>query len=315
MITVATLLAFPWRGASGPEAGAGRDPGGSDSADVSGAAAVVVQREVAFLEADRAERLDLYLTAGHTRDSRAPAVVWIHGGGWTGGSKAARRERNVCTTLAAAGYVCASIDYRLGEGAWPQNLLDAKTAVRFLRARATELGIDPERIAVAGGSAGAHLALMVAYTAGDPALEPAAPYAGVSSSVDCVVELYGPTHLLTRQETMPDGALTGKRRPAGPRAVFAAVSGGDEVFHAASPVARVTPTSPPTLILHGRADTTVDHGQALELAQALRDHGVPHELVLLDGVGHTFDFAGWKDRPLPRDSRAIVVAFLERHLR
>lgn len=265
---------------------------------------VTVRIDVAYLEARRAERLDLYLPPGWTPASRRPAVLWIHGGGWTGGSKAAARERNVCHTLAAAGIVCASVNYRLGDGAWPQNLEDCKNGVRYLRSHAAELGIDPDRIGVAGGSAGGHLALMAALTADDRDLEPAESglYQGVSSAVRCVIDFYGPANLLKRRESR------------GVFAVFGAESLESEVLRVASPVARVTAKSPPVLILHGNADVTVPPDQSLELARVLEKHGVPHELVLLDGVGHTFDLESWNYRPLPRDVRPIVADFLARYL-
>ena len=125
-----------------------------------------VRRDVSFLEPGRAEKLDLYLPSRPADAKASPAVVWIHGGGFTGGKKGEARAHNVCETLAAAGYVCVSIDYRLGEGAWPTNLFDCKNAVRFLRAHAAEYGVDPARIAVFGGSAGAYLAQMVGLTTG-----------------------------------------------------------------------------------------------------------------------------------------------------
>jgi acetyl esterase/lipase len=283
------------------------------AADLAPIPGVIVRSDIAYLEPGRSERLDLYVPSERASDPRTPAVVWIHGGGWTGGSKSASRERNICQTLAAAGFVCISVDYKLGDGAWPQNLLDCKNGVRYLRAHAAELGIDPDRIAVAGGSAGGHLALMVAYTADNRDMEPDAPYSGISSAVRCVANFYGITDLLTRRETTPDGKLTDRRKPGGPLAVFGVESSDAAVVRLASPVAHVTAKSPPTLILHGRADTTVDHGQAIELARVLQEHGVPHELVLLDGVGHTFDFNGWKHRPLPRDMRPVVVDFLTKH--
>lgn len=277
------------------------------------AAEVAVRSDVTYLASDRTEKLDLYLPVRHARAQGAPAVVWIHGGGWTGGQKTAAREKAVCNALAADGYVCASIDYKLGPGAWPQNLLDCKNAVRFLRARSTELGIDPQRIAVAGGSAGGHLALMVGLTTGKSDLEPREPYAGISSAVSCVIDLYGITNLLTRQETENDGRLTGRHRTGGPLAVFGATSTDHDVLKTASPVVHVTRKSPPILILHGRADTTVDYGQSVELAGILEEHGVPHEIVLLEGVGHTFDLQTWSRKPLPSDLRPIVSEFLTRH--
>lgn len=276
---------------------------------------VTIRRDLPYLAPDRAETLDLYMPAPTAARARAGAIVWIHGGGWTGGQKWGHRERNVCLAFVAAGYVCVSIDYKLGNGAWPQNLLDCKNAVRFLRTRADEFRIDPNRIAVAGGSAGGHLALMVGLTAGQPELEPREPYANVSSEVRCVIDLYGPTNLLTRKETAKDGTPTGRFRPAGPAAVFGAATAGSDVYALASPVTHVTAKSPPVLILHGRADATVDYHQSTELAGVLKKHGVPHELILLEGVGHTFDLQSWYQNPLPRDLRPVVTEFLARHLR
>jgi acetyl esterase/lipase len=271
-----------------------------------------VRKDVIFLSPGRAEKLDLYLPVSGPTRHRA-AVVWIHGGGWTGGTKDANREVQVCSALAEAGFVCASVSYRLGQGAWPENLLDCKNAVRYLRIHAAELDIAPDKIAVGGGSAGGHLALMVAFTVGEPKLEPAAPYPEVSSAVRCVLDFYGITDLLTRQETKPDGTPTGGRKDGGAVAVFTGAD-RDKIFRRASPVTYVTAHSPPVLILHGRADTTVDYEQSVQLAHKLEETGVPHELVLLEGVGHTFDLQAWNKKPLPRDLRPVVLAFLDKYL-
>lgn len=281
-----------------------------------GSAAVSVQTDLGFLEAGRKEKLDLYLPSpAPTAARRAPALVWIHGGGWMGGTKSEARAKEICTTLAEAGYVAISIDYRLGPGAWPQNLHDCKNAVRYLRAHANRLGVDPQRIAVAGGSAGGHLALMVAYTAGLPEFEPKTPYAGFTSEVDCVINLYGITNILTRREVDKSGNPLGSAKLGGALGVFGARDASDPVLRLGSPVSHLKPTSPPTLILHGRADATVDYLQAEELAAALEAQGVPHELLLLDQVGHTFAFQTWGKKKLSRDLRPVVFAFLERHLK
>ena len=126
---------------------------------------VTIEKDVAYLAPGRAEKLDLYLPAARATGVRSPAVVIIHGGGWTNGDKGASREFNIGTTLAKAGYVAASVNYQI-EGAerWPTNLLDCKNAVRFLRAGAERHGVDVDRIGVIGGSAGGHLALLVGYT-------------------------------------------------------------------------------------------------------------------------------------------------------
>jgi len=278
-------------------------------------AGVVIEKDVAYLETRRAERLDLYRPETRARDVRSPAVVIIHGGGWTGGDKGGSREFNIGTTLAKAGYVAASINYWLGEARrWPTNLMDCKNAVRFLRANAARYGIDADRIGVIGGSAGGHLALMVAYTAGDSALEPAAPYPGVSSGVRAVVDMYGPTNLLTRQTTDKEGNPTGRVRLDSHLLASRAEDDAD-AWKAASPVSRVRRDVPPTLILHGTADTTVDRDQSKELAAALARVGAVHELRLIPGVGHTFDLQTWERKPMPVDLGPVVVAFLDRHVR
>lgn len=275
--------------------------------------------DLTFLAPDRAEKLDLYLPEPPPAGQLSPALVWIHGGGWTGGSKAEARAKNVCSTVAAAGFVAVNIDYRLGAGAWPTNLFDCKNAVRFLRAHAARYRVDPNRIAVAGGSAGGHLALMVALTAGKPDFEPggaATPYPGISSAVRCAINLYGPTNILTRRETDKAGnPLNVRPLSETTLGIFGADSPASPVLRLASPVTHVAKTSVPILTLHGRADATVDHLQAEELDRVAKERGAPHELLLLEGVGHTFDLQTWSKKPLPRDLRPVVLEFLERNTR
>jgi acetyl esterase/lipase len=271
---------------------------------------VTIRQDVSFLAPDRGEKLDLYLPSTRPASTRSPAIVIIHGGGWVGGDKAASREFKTATTFVEHGYVCVSINYLLGKGSWPTNLLDCKNAVRFLRSRADELQIDPDRIGVIGGSAGGHLALMVAYTADVAELEPPQPYPGVSSRVSCVVDLYGITNLLTRHKTDPTG------KPLSATTKAAAMLEYDEAkWRAASPVTYVSPKTVPTLILQGLADTTVDRDQSFELADKLTQAGVEHELITLEGIGHTFDLQTWNRKPLPRDLRPVVVEFFDRHLK
>lgn len=277
---------------------------------------VRVTPDLEFLGPGRSEKLDLYEPAAPASASVSrPALVWIHGGGWTGGTKNEARAKEICTLLAAAGYVAVSIDYRLGEGAWPQNLLDCKNAVRWLRANAERYHVDPRRIAVAGGSAGGHLALMVAFTAGETSLEPVAPHPHQTSDVRCVLNLYGVTNLLSRQKTDAKGNPTGELIPAAAVRAFSAKDPSDPILRLASPVTHVTRRAPPVLILHGKADTTVDYLQAEELAAVLQQHSVPHELVLLENVGHTFAFRTWGKKKLARDLTPEVLRFLAQHNR
>ncbi len=280
---------------------------------------VEIRKDVPYLPAGRTEKLDLYLPAGRPAGTRSPAVVIIHGGGWRGGDKGASREINIGTNLARAGYVCASINYRLipasGEMIWPQNLHDCKNAVRYLRTHAEKYGIDPEHVGGIGGSAGGHLALMVGFTSDHPTLSPQQPYPGVSDRVQAIVDMYGAPNLLTRQETDAEGNPTGKFK-GGPETLL----GGTreqvpERWREASPVFHLTKDAPPVLILHGKKDTTVDRDQSIELAARLKEMGVEHRLELIDGVGHTFDLQTWARKPLPYDLRPMVIGFFDRHLK
>ena len=277
-------------------------------------AGVVIETDVAYLPPGRKEKLDLYLPGNRPKSERSPAVVIIHGGGWSGGDKSSSREFNIGTTLAKAGYVCASVEYWKGSpGRWPTNLHDCKNAVRFLRRHADRYQIDSNHLGVIGGSAGGHLALMVAYTPDVKELSPATPYAGISDAVQACVDMYGVTDLLTRQGTDADGTPNGKLREAG---LFPAKRGENlEQWQLASPVSHVSPNCPPTLILHGQADTTVDREQSVELARKLADAGVEHRLIMIPKIGHTFDLQKWGQKPLPEDLRPVVVHFFDQHLK
>ena len=203
--------------------------------------------------------------------------------------------------------------WKVGPNRWPTNLHDCKNAVRFLRKNASKYQVDASHIGVIGGSAGGHLALMLAYTPGIAELSPSGPYPGIPDSVQACVDLYGITDLLTRQAVEKDGTPNGRLREAG---LFSEKRGHNvEKWKMASPVYHVSNTSPPTLILHGTADTTVDREQAVELDRKLATAGVEHQLVMLQGIGHTFDLQTWNRKPLPMDLRPVVIGFLDRHLR
>ena len=278
-------------------------------------AGVTIERDVAFLAPGRAEKLDLYLPASRSAGTRAPGVVIIHGGGWSGGSKSAGREFNVGTTLAKAGYVCASIEYRLEKAnRWPTNVWDCKNAVRFLRKNAAKYGIDTDHIGVIGGSAGGHLALMVGVTSTVKELEPPAPYPGVSDTVQAVVDMYGIADLRTGKKTDTQGNPTSEHKSWD--SVFGdhtPITDADRVL--ASPTSHLTPGIPPILILQGTADTTVDRDQSIDLDKQLTALKLRHQIVLVPGIGHTFDLETWNRKPLPMDLRPAVTAFFDRYLK
>ena len=257
-----------------------------------------VERNVTFLAAGRKERADLYVPLQMPKGRRCPAVVLIHGGGWSGGRRDAAREINIGSTLARNGYVAMSIDYILSDkkqAVWPTNLWDCKTAVRWLRKNAERLGIDPDRIGVLGGSAGGHLAAMVALTTPADGLDPAQPYGEFSCAVKCCVDMYGITDI----GTYHDATMLGKTFSAAP-----------ELYRLASPVTYVRSNSPPVLILHGTADTTVNVKQSGNFAGVLKHAGAEHELIILPGALHSFDL-----QPPQRDLRPAVLNFLDVHLK
>lgn len=238
--------------------------------------------DLAFLPPDRPERLDLYVPYRRDFRVRRPGVLFIHGGGFTKGDKAEYRSASVSADLARAGYVVVSCNYVLGAkdkpGIWPRNIADCREAVRWMRANADALGLDPARIAVAGGSAGGYLALMVGLS--DDQTGPGGdPQAKHSAKVSAVIDMYGVVDF-SKHGT---GAVPG----VGPAAQAAYL-----------PENQCDPQDPPVLILHGTADTTVDIAQSDAMAKALRAAGVPHEYIIVDSAPHTFDLhpkgKGWK---------------------
>lgn len=261
-----------------------------------------IEKDIAYLEPDRKEKADLYLPANSPAGVRRPAVVIIHGGGWSGGDKGAAREINIGTNLALNGYVGLSINYVLAstnkavsKATWPQNLYDCKTAVRWLRKNAERLQVDPERIGVIGGSAGGHLAALLAVTGEKDDLDPKGPYGEFSCRVQCAVDLYGPADLSDRAHL----AMLGKSNEEAP-----------ELYRAASPVTYVDKNDPPLLIMHGTADKTVDIAQSKLFAAKLKEAGARHELVIVEGAPHTFHL-----QPKQADLRPKVLGFFDQYLK
>ena len=237
--------------------------------------------DVPFLGAGRKEKLDLYFPSGDFRSKR-PAVVFIHGGGFTGGDKAEYRSASVSADLCRAGYVVVSCNYVLGPkdkpGVWPQNIADCRNAVRWVRAHAKELGVNPDKIAVAGGSAGGYLALMVGLS--DDKTGPGGdPTAKHSAKVSAVIDMYGVVSFAKRGK----GEVPGTS-PAEQAAYL--------------PESQCDAQDPAVLILHGTADTTVDIAQSDDMAKALRAAKTPFEYIVVEGAPHTFDLhpkgKGWK---------------------
>ncbi|MGK5114145.1 MULTISPECIES: alpha/beta hydrolase fold domain-containing protein [unclassified Geodermatophilus] len=253
--------------------------------------------------------LDLHLPAG----GPAPVVVFLHGGGWRLGSRRAAGPAFPGSTLfeqvAAAGIAVASVDYRLsGEAVWPAQLHDAKAAVRWLRARAGELGVDGDRVAAWGESAGGHLAVLLGLTAGDALLEGELGLTGPSSAVAAVAAWYPPTDLAG----LPSDAGADPTDPATREAQLlgAPAVTVPDIAAQASPVTHVSAAAPPSLLLHGEADRLIPCVQSERLAGALRAAGADVELHTYPGADHM-----WLGAPdAARDAADRTIAFLQHHL-
>jgi len=225
---------------------------------------------------NRALTLDLFEPKDVKRP--VPGLIFVHGGSWKGGSR--KHYTYYCEHFASEGYVAATIDYRLsGEAPFPAAIQDVKCAIRWMRANAAKLHVDPDRIGLAGGSAGGHLVLLAAYShTDDPELEGNGGYPGVSSKVQAVVDLYGPVELRAGRRGSVYTFMGNKSTEEAP-----------ELYAKASPITHLTKDAPPTLILHGTVDELVPIGQSDKLAAKLTELGVPYAYDRLPGWHHAMD--------------------------
>ena len=241
-------------------------------------------------------KLDLYRPSAMPA-APMPLVIWVHGGGWSNGSK----TNCPAAWLATKGYAVASLDFRLlPEHPWPAQIEDPIAALRWLRQESGKYSIDPERSAAMGGSSGGHVVALWG-TLSLPA----------EDKVKAVVDLYGPTDLLT----MPPNVLSEKRTRADlAKANGALLLGGivmdqPDKAKAVSALHQVSKDDVPFLILHGTADPGVPVDQSERLHAALKAAGVESTLKLLPGAGH-----GGKEFDSP-ESRALIQGFLDKHLK
>jgi acetyl esterase/lipase len=212
-------------------------------------------------------------------------MVWIHGGGWTGGNADVFLPH--ATYCASRGAVGVSINYRLlkpQEPTMADCLADCKSAIRYLRAHAKELGIDPKKIVALGDSAGGHLAAALGTIDG---LDDPADDLSISAQPDAMV-LYNPIVDMTDpawiRSIIAGAALERNSRPQSPLAT----PEQQKLARALSPVLNIKAHQPPTLLMHGLADTVVLPEQARRLAAAIKEAGNQYELVLLEGARHAF---------------------------
>jgi len=261
---------------------------------------VVEKKNIEYGNVDgRALLLDLYLL--ENLEQPVPGLIFIHGGGWEAGNRSDYKYYTV--RYAKRGYVVATISYRFSQEApFPAAVQDAKCAVRWMRANAEKYHINPDKIAVIGGSAGGYLSMMVGYSSDVPELEGNGGHEGVSSRVQAVVDLYGPTDI-----ECPEARDVGVVR----KFIGKTYDEAPEAYKLATPITHLTKDDPPTLIIHGTVDEIVPIAQSDLLASKLKALGIPYEYDKFEGWPHTMDVAVGVNKRCQWD----MNRFFDRYLR
>ncbi|HEX6116461.1 MAG TPA: alpha/beta hydrolase [Solirubrobacterales bacterium] len=246
-------------------------------------------------------KLDVYMPDEPPSGPR-PAIVQVHGGGWVAGS---RKEQGIplLNHLAANGWVGFNVNYRLSPYAtWPDHAVDVKRAIAWVREHAERYGVDPDTIALTGGSAGGHICAFVALTADDRSLQPG--FEEADTSVVAAIPFYGVYDMLDEdalQVPIVQWMLE--------RYVFKAFRDDDPgAFRDASPTHRVHPGAPPFLVVHGDADSLTSPEDARRFVAALREAtDSPVLFAEMHGGQHAFDL-------VPSFRTAPVIEAIERFL-
>jgi len=261
-----------------------------------------VMKDIAYVANGHAQqKLDLYLPL----KPGGPLLVYIHGGGWRGGTK----KNAQGLPMLGLGYAVASVEYRFSQDAvFPAQIEDCKGAIRWLRAHAAENGFDGKHIGVMGDSAGGHLTALLAAT-GDTHDFDKGENLDQSSAIQCGIDFYGPTDFPAFEPPSPTPAV----QRSGPDSLLTQLFGGEMSDHMdlakkASPVTWVNKDTAPLFILHGTKDPLVPVSQSKEMEEKLKAANVEVMLDVIEGAGH-----GGKE--FFADGRAErMVEFLNKHL-
>lgn len=271
----------------------------------------VAEYDVKYVaDGDEAQSLDIYFPEKRAGEP-LPLLVWIHGGGWQGGSKA----RPPYLNQLPRGYVVASIEYRFSQKApFPAQIQDCQAAIRWLRANAEKYGIDPDRVGVGGASAGGHLAALLGTSGGKKAFEAIGGNEEQSDRVQAVCDIFGPTDFWTvisqaEEDKNVKSALKWNEGDPYSRLIDGKLGQDKAKCEAVSPVNYVSKDDPPFLILHGDRDNLVPYAQSVELRDLLADAGVEVTLQRLPGAGH-----GGPAFALPAVGR-LAASFFDKHLK
>lgn len=247
------------------------------------------------------EELKLDIASPKGLDHAVPAIVVIHGGGWMAGNR--RDMTGIAKDAAGRGYVAATISYRFTpKHRFPAQIEDSKCAVRYLRAHAKELNIDPERIGAMGISAGAYLAMMLGALDSADGMEGDGPNPQQSSKVQAVVSFVGPVNLAREDYTETQTQILDAFLGGNPKEKQAEC-------RRASPITYLNKGDAPTLCFFGTKDPLVSYDQAFQITTALTNAQVPGRVEMLLGAGH-----GWMGGEMTRTMNA-TMAFFDEHLK
>jgi acetyl esterase/lipase len=235
--------------------------------------------------AGRELRVDFFLPPAPVKNGAG--VLLIHGGGWINGDR--QQLRGYGILLGRMGYTCVACEYRLAPDAkWPAQIDDVRVAFAWLREHAYELGIDVDKIAVEGNSAGGHLALMLA---------------GTTQGVAACVAVYPPADLQMRH------AVASTQSKVSPVKLLMPSLEPDALAEA-SATTYVRADFPPTMLIHGNADQVVSVKQSLHMYEKLVDAGAKAELHIFEGQPHSFD----QQSGPGRQCASLMALFFERQV-
>jgi acetyl esterase/lipase len=259
--------------------------------------AVETRTETYKTAGDTKLSLTIQLPDGWKADDKRPAIVFFFGGGWTGGTP--KQFENQCRYLASRGMVAMAADYRVKSRQDVKPIAcvaDAKSAVRWIRANAAKLGIDPQRLAAGGGSAGGHLAAAVATL---PGLDDPSDDKNVSCVPNALV-LFNPALVLAPVEGAElkgfESKATAERFGCEPTEI--------------SPAHHVKTGLPPTIIFHGKADSTVPYASAELFTARMTKAGNRCELAGADGQAHGYFNFGRGDNRYALETLTAADQFL-----
>lgn len=249
---------------------------------------VTLEKDVTYGQAGGIDlKMDIARPDGMSQP--VPAIVCIHGGAWQLGSK---NDYEIhLRLLASLGYVAAAVDYRLAPGhKWPAQIEDVKCAVRYLRAHAAELGIDPSKLAALGDSAGGHLALLLGVMQPKDKLEGAGGNPDQPSGVQAVINFAGPTDLriwrIAPEAEAEFESYHGRDSGGILEDLLGTADRTASVMAQASPIHYVNTGDAPIITFHGDADTIVNVEQAKRFHQALDKAGIRNQLHVVENGVH-----------------------------